>query len=91
MLGSPGHQIRARRARPKAESFPLLPAGRNRNGRITRATMNKEDNRIVTIFAANLNPLIDAAEVAYPSWTPFGDWIARARAEVLPVGAKSKS
>jgi hypothetical protein len=53
--------------------------------------MNKEDNRIVTIFAANLNPLIDAAEVAYPSWTPFGDWIARARAEVLPVGAKSKS
>src|ERR1700680_1244473 len=43
--------------------FPWLPAGRNRNGRTAPATMNKEDNRIAAIFAANLNPLINATDL----------------------------
>src|ERR1700730_6889295 len=73
--------------------FPRLPARRHRNGRTTRATVNKEDNRIVAIFAANLNPLVDAADFYVHS---FLDAVWRlnregARAEMLAISAKSKS
>src|ERR1700724_1043814 len=73
--------------------FPWLPARRHRNGRTTRATVNKEDNRIVAIFAANLNPLVDTADFHVH---PLLDAVWRsnregARAEMLAISAPSKS
>jgi hypothetical protein len=55
--------------------------------------MNKKDNRIAAIFAANLNPLIDAADLDVHSlldaiWSLDRQY---ARTEGLAIGAKAES
>ena len=55
--------------------------------------MNKEDDRIAAIFAANLNPLIDAADLDVHSLLDAVWRLNRehTRAEVLAISPKTKS
>src|SRR5947199_389991 len=75
------------------EFFPWPPAGRHRKGRTAGTAVNKEDHRIAAIFTANLDPLIDAADLDVHSLL---DAVRRLNckdgcAELLAMGAISKS
>src|ERR1700730_19384217 len=42
--------------------LPGLPARRHRQGGAAGATVDEQENRVVSILASDLNPLLDAAD-----------------------------
>src|SRR6266568_1528920 len=47
--------------------LPGLPARRDRQGGAAGATVDEQENRVVSILAADLNPLLDATDDDKPS------------------------